>query len=153
MGSFETRGRLGPPKALFPRVDMEKAGLGASGKEPGLREKEQEPSSHPEISLEEFRKMDLRVARVVSAEKVKGSEKLLKLVVEMAGETRVVLAGIASSYKPEEMEGKLIVVVANLKPARIFGHVSQGMLLAAVGEAGPRVLTVDGEVSSGTRVS
>lgn len=144
---------LGRPKALFPRVDMEKAGLGASGKEPGLKEKEQEPSSYPEISLEEFRKVDLRVARVVSAEKVRGSEKLLKLVVEMAGETRVLLAGIASNYQPEEIKGKLIVVVANLKPAKIFGHVSQGMLLAAVGEAGPRVLTVDGEVASGTRVS
>jgi methionyl-tRNA synthetase len=144
---------LGRPKALFPRVDMEKAGLGASGKEPGLREKEQELGSHPEISLEEFRRVDLRVARVVSAERVKGSEKLLKLVVEMAGETRVLLAGIASSYQPEEMEGKMIVVVANLKPAKIFGQVSQGMLLAAVGEAGPRLLSVDGQVASGTRVS
>mgnify|MGYP000100215087 CR=1 FL=1 len=144
---------LGRPKALFPRVDMEKAGLGASGKEPELGGKEQELSSHPEISLEEFRRVDLRVARVVSAERVKGSEKLLKLVVEMAGETRVVLAGIASSYQPEEIEGKLIVVVANLKPAKIFGQVSQGMLLAAVGEAGPRLLSVDGQVASGTRVS
>lgn len=151
-GLLKPGGALGPAKALFPRVDLEKAGLEVSGKEPGPKGKQQEPSPASEITLDEFRKVDLRVAKVVSAEKVKGSEKLLKLVVEMAGKTRVLLAGIASNYTPEEIQGKMIVVVANLKPAKIFGQVSQGMLLAAVGEKGPRLLTLDGEAPSGTRV-
>ncbi len=152
-GLLQAGTALGRPRALFPRVDMEKVGLAVSKKEAAPEGKAQEPQIAPEISLDEFRKVDLRVARVVAAERVKGSQKLLKLVVEMAGQSRVVVAGIASSYSPEELQGKMIVVVANLKPARIFNEVSQGMLLAAVGETGPRLLTVEGEVASGTRVS
>ncbi len=152
-GLLEPGTCLGSPKALFPRVDMERAGLAQAGGQGSQKAGSGQPEPVAEITLDEFRRVDLRLARVIQAERLKGSEKLLKLVVDMAGQTRVLVAGIASNYSPEEIRGKMVVVVANLKPARIFGQVSQGMLLAAVGEAGPRILTVHGDVPSGTKVS
>jgi methionyl-tRNA synthetase len=89
------------------------------------------PEFKQPISLDEFKKIDLRVAKVVEAEKVPKSEKLLKLQIEIGGEKRQILAGIAQHYKPEDLIGKSIVVVANLQAAKLMGHESQGMLLAA----------------------
>jgi methionyl-tRNA synthetase len=84
-----------------------------------------------EISYEEFSKIDLRVAQVKEAERVEGANKLLKLKIDLGGEQRQIVAGIAEKYSPEELIGKRIVVVANLKPAKIRGVESKGMLLAA----------------------
>ncbi|HEY5616219.1 MAG TPA: methionine--tRNA ligase, partial [Bacteroidota bacterium] len=90
----------------------------------------------PMITIDDFKKIDLRVGRVIQAEKVPKSEKLLKLQVDLGTETRQVLAGIAKQYEPEKLIGRSIVVVANLQPAKLMGQESQGMLLAANGEQG-----------------
>ncbi len=107
-----------------------------------------------EISFEEFSKIDLRVGFVKHAESVKGSKKLLKLIVDLGelGE-RQIIAGLGAWYEPNDLQGKYIIVVANLKPKRIFGQLSQGMLLAADDESGvPVLLTVEKPVRPGTRI-
>jgi len=104
------------------------------------------------ISLDRFLSVDLRVARVQSAERVAGTDRLLKLQIDLGSEQRQIVAGIATSYQPEELVGRKIVVVANLQPARVRGVESQGMLLAADGGEGPVVATFDQDVVPGTRV-
>ncbi|HSL92976.1 MAG TPA: methionine--tRNA ligase subunit beta [Bacillota bacterium] len=106
----------------------------------------------PEIDISEFAKADLRVATVLSAEKVEKADKLLKLRVSLGGEERTVVAGIAASYKPEDMVGKQIVLVANLKPAKIRGIESQGMILAASDENGLKIIAPAGPVQAGSKV-
>jgi methionyl-tRNA synthetase len=83
------------------------------------------------ITIEEFQKIELRVATILSAERVPGTEKLLKLQIDLGSEHRQLVAGIAKHYTPEELIGKQIVVVTNLQPAVIRGIESQGMLLTA----------------------
>jgi len=106
------------------------------------------------VEYSDFAKLDLRVGRILKAEPVPGSRKLLKLMVDIGGEERQVLAGIARGYKPEELVGKLVIVVVNLKPKRMAGLVSQGMVLAAPCGDGekPVLLTVDEEVPPGSKV-
>jgi len=90
----------------------------------------QEKEKTDEITIDEFRKIKLRVAKILVAENIKKSDKLLKLKIDLGTEQRQVLAGIAKSYKPEELIGKNVLIVANLQPAKIFGQESQGMILA-----------------------
>jgi len=107
----------------------------------------------PTITIDDFKKIDLRVARVIEAVKVPKSEKLLKLQVEIGNERRQVLAGIAKHYTPEELIGKLVVVVSNLQPAKLMGQESQGMILAASDESGSLTLVgVQSEISLGATV-
>lgn len=107
------------------------------------------------ITIEQFKELDLRVATVVSATAVPGAEKLLKLEVDLGegGEPRPLVAGIAKEYRPEELVGKQIIVVANLQPAVIRGQESRGMLLAAVHPGGLALVTLDRAVPNGTKVS
>jgi len=105
------------------------------------------------ISFEDFLKIDIRVGKVISAERVKNSVKLVKLIVDLGLEKRQLVAGIAGYYSPEELIGKNIVVLANLKPKKIMGIESQGMLLAAVVDNKPVLLTTDKDVPPGTKVS
>jgi methionyl-tRNA synthetase len=105
----------------------------------------------PTISLEDFRKVDLRVAKVLACEAIPKSKKLLRLQVEIGSERRQIVAGIADKRKPEELVGKAIIVVANLAPATLMGVESQGMLLATQGDGDSfALLTVTNEVDSGT---
>ena len=107
----------------------------------------------PEITFDDFMKVDLKVAEIISAEKVKKSKKLLKLQVQIGKTNRQVVAGIAQSYEPENLIGKKVVVVANLKPAKLFGIESQGMILAIEDESGKlNVVGVDGSLNSGLKV-
>ena len=107
----------------------------------------------PQISYEEFTNIDLKIAEIISAEKIKKSDKLLKLQVDLGSNKRQVVAGIAQSYSPDELIGKKIVFVANLKPAKLFGVESQGMVLAIEDESGKlSVLEVEPNVSPGTKV-
>ena len=85
----------------------------------------------PEIEFDDFAKLDLRVAKIIKAEHVKGADKLLQLTLDLDGETRNVFAGIKSAYQPEDIEGKLTVMVANLKPRKMRFGLSEGMVLAA----------------------
>lgn len=114
------------------------------------------------ITIDDFAKVELKVARVLEAEEVEGSEKLLKLIVSIGepsfanaseGEKRQILAGIKKSYSPADLIGKQIVVVANLQPRKMMGMESQGMVLAAHDEEGNTVLiTPFKEVPNGSRL-
>lgn len=103
------------------------------------------------ISYEEFKKIDLRVAKILAAEKVERSDKLLKLQVDLGGEQRQLISGIAKTYTPEELVGKEIIIVANLEARQIMGLESQGMLLAG-DQDGPVLLIPDKELSPGTGI-
>ncbi|MEM5813130.1 MAG: methionine--tRNA ligase subunit beta [Candidatus Aenigmatarchaeota archaeon] len=106
-----------------------------------------------EVSIEEFQKIDLRVGKIISAEKIENADKLLKLLVDLGNEKRTLIAGIAKSYKPEELINKNVVVLANLKPKVIRGVESKGMLLAAIDKnENPILLTVDKDVEVGAKI-
>jgi methionyl-tRNA synthetase len=93
------------------------------------------------ISIDDFAKVDLRVAQVLSAEPVKGADKLLHLKVDAGeGQPRTIVAGIAAAYKPEELVGRKVVIVANLQPRKLRGIESNGMIVAASLEGGKPVL-------------
>ncbi len=105
------------------------------------------------MTLEEFQKSDLRVGKIVAAERVEGSEKLLKLNIDI-GEPRQIVSGIAKHYSPEDLIGKDVVVIANLEPRMMMGLESQGMLLAAHGGEGePVLLLPSGAVPPGSKIS
>jgi methionyl-tRNA synthetase len=107
------------------------------------------------LSIDDFKKVDLRVAKIVSAEPVEGSDKLLKLTLDLGTETRTVFSGIKSAYDPSKLKGRLTVMVANLAPRKMKFGVSEGMVLAASGEDGPGVylLEPDSGAIPGMRVT
>jgi len=104
------------------------------------------------VDIGRFFEIDLRVARVLAAERVPNADKLLRLEVDLGSERRQLVAGVAKSYEPEALVGRRIIVVANLEPARIRGVESQGMLLAADAGGRPVIATFDEDVEPGTRV-
>lgn len=128
---------------LFPRIEEKKEKNDKQKMIEGVKEL---------INIDDLAKVELKVGKIISAEKVEKSEKLLKLQVDI-GEKRQIVAGIAKSYTPDDLIGKKIVVVANLKPAKLMDIESHGMLLAATDEEGKlSVLTLDREVKQGARV-
>jgi methionyl-tRNA synthetase len=152
---------LGPAEILFNKIEesaiatqVEKLGK----KEPqpeSPKSKVESPKSEERtvIAYDDFKKLELKVAKVLSAEPVPDATKLLKLVIDLGTEQRQIVAGIALAYKPEELVGKSIVVVANLAPAVIRGVESNGMLLAATGEEKLALVTFDRETVPGSTVS
>jgi len=105
------------------------------------------------ISIEDFKKAELKIAKILSAERVEGSEKLIKLKVSLGEEERQIVAGIGKAYEPEALVGKEIVVVANLEPRTMMGIESQGMLLAASeGDGLPVLLVPEREITPGSSV-
>jgi len=131
---------------LFPRVEAaKKNGAQAAAPEKSTRH----PEIKPEITIEQFSAVDLRVATVVKAEAIPRAKKVLKLEVDL-GQKRIIVAGIAEKYAPEELVGKQVIVVANLKPAKLMGIVSNGMLVAAVDDSGPTLATLDKPLEPGT---
>lgn len=136
--------RKGP--ALFPRIN-----LGKAPDEKHLKLEKVEISQEF-LELMDFKKLDLRIGEVLSAEPVPKSEKLIKLRVA-ADRERTVVAGIAKDYKPDDLLGKKVVILINLKPAVLMGVKSEGMLLAAHDESGIHVLTIDGQTIPGSKIS
>ena len=118
---------------LFPRIDVDAklAELEALKEAETKTNKREIIPIKEEITIDDFSKIDLRVVKVIACEPVKGAKKLLKLKVDLGGEERQVISGIAKDYKPEELVGKNVVLVANLKPVKLRGELSQGMILAA----------------------
>lgn len=141
---------------LFPRIDVEAKlkELEALKPQPVVEEvKETIKPIKEEITIEDFEKVDLRVVKVLSAEAIKGAKKLLKLKVDLNGEERQVVSGIAKYYKPEDLVGKYVVLVANLKPVKLRGELSQGMLLAASSDDDAQLFLVNpGELPTGSEV-
>ena len=121
---------------------------------PPLPEGEGESTgARAQISIDEFSKIDLRVARIVTAEPVEGADRLLKLTLDVGGRTKTVFAGIKSAYDPERLKGRLTVVVANLAPRKLKFGVSDGMVLAASGDGpGIYLLSPDSGAEPGMRV-
>ncbi len=178
-GLLEPGTPIGTLETLFPRIDrtaprteatLRDRGAAPSGGARGAKGRssggaagvnagdgERPDRGDPEgvtlIDIDTFARTELRVARVLTAEPVEGADRLLRLTIDLGAETRQLVAGIAEHYRPDEISGKLVVVVANLKPARIRGVDSQGMLLAAKTAGRLRVVTVDGDVPVGSGVS
>ncbi|WP_027339751.1 methionine--tRNA ligase [Halonatronum saccharophilum] len=147
-----TKVKNGDP--IFPRIDVEEY-YEKLEKEKKAKEAKEEKKMAEEnyITFDEFGKLDLRVAEVLEVERIEGSNKLLKVQVQLGQEKRQLVAGISKHYEPEELAGKKVVMVANLKPATIFGVKSNGMILAASNDAGDlTVTTVDRDIDSGSRV-
>ncbi len=151
-------------EALFPRLEKKKKQQSqAQGKEQSKKGKAKKKEAEPEIDMEglitfeQFGEVELRVAEIVAAEKIKKAKKLLKLTVK-APEERTLVAGIALHYSPEDLVGKKVIIVANLKPAKLMGITSQGMVLAAKetdADGNERLVlsTVAGDIAPGSRVA
>jgi methionyl-tRNA synthetase len=176
-GGLPTVGQLPEVKPLFPRIDKDawiaeaQAEAEQDAKESSVSEQEKsdetaseeakpetpklvEPPDDERIDIEQFFETQLRVAKVVAAEKVPKSSKLMQLTVDAGEENhRTVIAGIAKAYDAEDLIGKLVVIVANLKPAKLMGIESNGMVLAASPEGGlPMLVSFDEPPAPGTRV-
>jgi methionyl-tRNA synthetase len=106
----------------------------------------------PEIGIEDFMKIDLRVVRIIRATEVAKADKLLRLTVDLGGDTREVFAGIKSAYQPSDLEGRLAILVANLAPRKMRFGTSQGMILAAAGDEGIFLLGTDSGAAPGMQV-
>jgi len=104
------------------------------------------------IDIEEFKRLDIKIGKILKAEKIKGSDKLLRLEVDVGNEIRQLVAGIAEVYRPEDVVGKLVPVLVNLKPAKIRGVESQGMILAADVDGKPVLLHPEKDVPPGSKV-
>jgi methionyl-tRNA synthetase len=147
-----------PYKHLMTRVDpkqlealFESDPPGATSGTPGAAASSAATAA---ISIDEFKRLDLRVARIVTAEQVTGSDKLLKLTLDIGTGTRTVFAGIKSAYDPATLTGRLTIMVANLAPRKMKFGVSEGMVLAASNESGgPYLLSPDSGATPGMRVS
>ncbi|HNU94743.1 MAG TPA: methionine--tRNA ligase [Bacillota bacterium] len=160
--------RISRGEPVFPRFDTKAEAASISTGKPADKPADgpsDRPSDRPSdepaplesdlIGIEDFARVDLRVATILEAERVSGSDKLVKIQVDLGQERRQIVAGIAQHYSPEELVGKQVIVVANLKPATLRGEVSNGMLLAASTAKGPRelsVLTLDRPIASGSKV-
>jgi methionyl-tRNA synthetase len=178
-GVLEPGRPLGTIEPLFPRMLTSEAGFtpaeragglgGATLAPPGSTKKKEKkvsdtpippaapaasaaPAADGLIDISEFAKVELKVAKIVAAEKVEGAKKLLKLQIDLGTETRQIVSGIAEAYTPESLVGKTIAVVANLKPAKIRGVESNGMLLAASAGDKPVLCIFDADVPPGTRI-
>jgi methionyl-tRNA synthetase len=139
--------------ALFLRIKLEEPEeQKTEKKKKQKKEKKAEPLGEGLITFDEFFNTQLKTAKVLEAEKVEGTDKLLKLQIQVGEEKRQLVAGVAQFYTPEDMIGKNIVIVANLKPAKIRGIESQGMLLAAKDGKDLKLVTVDGDIITGSSV-
>lgn len=155
---------LGPVEILFEKLDdavvvEQVSRLGVSQPEVrvasagGGRQKRSSAEVETMITFDEFKKVELKVAKVLAAESVPGATKLLRLQIDIGTEQRQIVAGIAAAYRPEELVGRSVVVVTNLQPAKIRGVESNGMLLAATDGDRVVLVTLDREVASGSGVS
>jgi methionyl-tRNA synthetase len=158
-GRLEPGTPLGLIEPLFPRIEKEK-------KETPVSDQPQPPAAAPaapaapapapaaggKIDIADFAKVELRVAQILAAEKIEGSKKLIKLQVDLGDEKRQVVAGIAEAYAPEALVGKKIALVANLKPAKLMGVESNGMILAASLDGKAVLTTFDADVPPGTKI-
>jgi methionyl-tRNA synthetase len=161
-GALSPGTTLGPVESLFPRIEhtLEELRAMATDDTPAAPAPDPAPAAppvtaaeDPRISIDDFMKVELRTATVLDAEAVPKSRKLLKLRVEVGAEQRTILAGIAEAYAPEQLVGRTVVIVANLKPAKLMGIESNGMVLAASADGGTPVLAAFAEpVESGWRV-
>jgi len=138
-----------PP--IFPRINLLTKSAGYRGVE---KEKiEVKESEEGNIKYNDFSKLDLRVAEILSANRVPDSEKLIKINVSLGKEERTIVAGIGKFYSPEELVGKKIIILKNLEPRELMGIKSNGMLLAASNNAELSLITIDRDIDAGTKIN
>lgn len=147
---------VGTAEPLFVRLDEKKMletiekSMPAPKKEEKKADKKEEKL--PEISIEDFAKLELKVGLVLESERVEGADKLLVSKIKIGDEVRQIVSGIAKAYPPEEFVGKKVIVVTNLKPVKLRGVLSEGMILAAADNNGLSVLALDKDMPDGTLV-
>ena len=165
-GKLATGTKVQKGEPLFPRIEVTEAGetvIAATKKSAAKAIKAEAPKAEAkkeakpaaaadEISIDDFAKIDLRVATVVAAERVPKTDKLIKLQVKIGDEERTIVSGIAQHYEPENLIGKNVIVIANLKPAKLRGIESRGMVLAASDGEGNLVLADAAGIASGSKV-
>ena len=169
-GRFPAGTKVEAGEPIFPRLDTEveirniledmgalptespaaQVQSGAASAKQETAAKQQESSTSKEISIDTFNQVELRVAQVLAAERVKNADKLLKLQLDLGFEKRQVISGIAQHYDPEELIGKKLVCVTNLKPVKLRGELSQGMILTAETDGSLQVITVDQSIANGS---
>ena len=140
-------------EVLFPRIDVE-AELKAIEEE-ALKAKEtviEKPEAKEEITIDDFAKTELRVAQVIECERIKKAKKLLKLQLDLGYEKRQVVSGIAQHYEPQDLIGKKVVIVANLKPVKLCGEDSFGMILCASNDKGLSIISPADDMELGSEV-
>ncbi len=156
-GGYQSGMKVVKGEPLYPRIDVAKelealAALEKPSEKNTSRQDDQDGAGL--ITIEDFDKVQLKVAKVLTCERVEGADKLLKMTMSLGGgETRQVVSGIAKHYSPEEMIGKKVVLVSNLKPAVLRGIESQGMILAASKGKKLSLVTIDGDLPEGTAIS
>ncbi len=148
-GGLKPGSQMQKAKQLFPRIeDKQAAKILTELSSP----KEEKKDNGNQITIDEFMKVELRTGKILEAEKVKKSKKLIQLKVDIGTETRQVLAGISESYEPEDLVGRTVIIVANLKPAKLMGIESQGMVLAASNDGNIILAGFDQEPGQGVQV-
>ncbi len=181
-GAYPAENAVKKGEIIFPRIDLkkemeelEKLGTGQDKNDTGSKEsgdkggnkdkdknaqskapaanKADETSQAGYVTIEDFAKLDLRVAKVLQCEKVEGADKLLKFKLELGDEIRQVISGIAKTYDPKDLIGKNVVMIANLKPVKLRGIESQGMILTAEDADGLALLTTVRPAASGAKIS
>ena len=148
-GSLPSDTKTQKAKQLFPRIEDKQAAKILAELETSKNDNKDDSGK---ITIDEFMKVDLRTGKILEAEKVKKSKKLIQLKVDIGTETRQILAGIAESYEPEKLIGRTVVIVANLKPAKLMGIESQGMVLAASNDGTILLAGFDQEPGQGIQV-
>lgn len=161
-GAFPPGARIHREAALFPRQEIPGEEVKPVERPVPAKQAKTQKSAKPEteakkqleaITIEDFAKLDLRVAEVLQAERVEGTDKLMKIQLRLGEEERTVVAGIAKAYSPEELVGQRVIILANLQPVKLRGILSQGMILAATDAEGLGLLTVNRDIASGSKIS
>jgi methionyl-tRNA synthetase len=157
-GELEMGSSIGKIQAIYPRLDQDdllsrvQEEREEKGTPPQAVQEANATSPKEEIKIEDFAKVEMRVGKIVSAERIPKSDKLLKVQVDIGSEVRQVVAGIAEEYTPEELPGRLVAVVTNLKPAKLMGVESNGMIVAATSKGKPVLVTFSEPVRLGSRL-
>ena len=155
MGCIPTGTKVMKGQPIFPRleveVEVEYIKEQMKGSAPKVEEKKEEPKAE-EITIDDFFKVELRVAEVLEAEPIKKADKLLKIQLDLGTEKRQVVSGIAKFYTPEELKGKKVICVTNLKPVKLRGELSQGMILAGEENGVLSLATIDQNLPNGTKI-
>ena len=154
-GRLDPGAAIGAVEPLFPRIEKETTVSDSKPPQtppPVETTQAAPPPMADKLDIADFARVDLRVGRIQTAEKIAGSKKLVRLQVDLGGEVRQIVAGIADAYAPEALPGRMVAVVANLKPATLMGVESNGMVLAASLDGKAVLCTFDGEVPPGTRI-
>lgn len=146
-GQYPITAKVKKGKVIFPRIEAEE-----EKQKKEVKKVDKDPKEEL-ITIEDFAKIDFRTAKVVKAEKVEGADKLIKMQLEVGNERRQVVSGIAQYYSPEDLVGKTLILVANLKPVKIRGEESKGMILAASKGKKLTLVTIEDDMPSGTKIS